>query len=231
MSQKWFQSKCVRGTFILLQLISISSWIEAAPPKRLPQLLQEVEKKYTKAATLKADFSQSNNNPSFSQKKISSGKIFIKRPSKIRWETEKPDPSLLLGNGKKYWYYTPPFDAEESGQVIEKPASEVQSKLANALLSGEFSVAQSMSIQQKTPSVFTLVPQSGTAGTVSKATIEINLKTKVIQKVILDHNGGNHSEISLSHIILGDPLDDDLFIFHAPPNTETMYVDQSISGK
>lgn len=229
MFQKWFQLRCAKlSAFRWISLIlclslshSPSSWGAKKLSKvHLPGVLREIEKKYERSPTLSADFSQLNMSSTFSQKKMSSGKIYIKRPSKIRWETEKPDPNLLISNGKTYWFYTPPFDAEEPGQVIEKPASQVESKLANALLSGAFSKAQIQSIQKKTPSTYILTPSKGTAGSVQKATIQVDLKTKVIEKVILDHVGGNRSEITLSQIKLGNPLADDLFIFKAPPHTE-----------
>lgn len=186
----------------------------------LPKLLRDVEDKYTKAATLSADFNQLTTDAILSHKKKSSGKIYVKRPSKVRWDTQKPDPSLLVSDGKRFWFYTPPFDEGERGQVIEKKSSEIQSKLANALLSGSFSVAKDMKIQQKTPSTFLLIPKPNSAGTVTQATIEVDPDKLLIQKVILDHKGGNRAEISLSQIELGKPLADDLFVFTPPPNTD-----------
>lgn len=190
--------------------------------KDLPKILQEIEDKYTKSKTLSAQFSQVTTTKTTSTKKINSGKIFVKRPSKIRWETTKPENNLLIGDGNKFWFYTPPFDEDEHGQVIEKKASQVQSRLAHALLSGSFSVARDMKIQEKSPSTFLLTPKAGSAGTVSQATIEVDPEKKLIQKVILDHKGGNHAEITLSEIQLGEDLKDDLFIFKSPPNTDVI---------
>jgi outer membrane lipoprotein carrier protein len=218
-SLKWSQLKCVSSisVFLLLQ-----TPIAFGSVKSLPKLLQEVEKKYSKSGTITAEFSQLNENSTFSQKKASTGKIYVKLPSKIRWETEKPEPNLLVSNGKIYWFYTPPFDPTEPGQVIEKPTSQIESKLVNALLSGSFSTAQIQSIFMKNATTFDLTPKPGTAATVSKATLEIDGVTKEIKKVTLNHKGGNRSEITLSKIELGKPLSDDFFVFHAPPNTEKL---------
>lgn len=220
MFQKWFLLSCI-STCLLLEGANSGQ----APSKRsLPPLLQEIEAKYTKASTLTADFSQTNNDMALGQKKTSSGKIFVKRPSKMRWETTKPDSSLLVSNGMSFWFYTPPFDEGERGQVIEKKSAEIQSKLANALLSGSFSMARDMVIREKTPSLYLLIPKAGTAGTVTQATIEVDRDKKLIQKVILDHKGGNRSEVALSQIELGKPLKEELFNFKAPPNTD--YLDE-----
>jgi len=183
-------------------------------------MLEEVEKKYADAKTLTADFTQLTTSASLGQTKTSSGKIFLKRPSKVRWETENPDKNLLVSDGSRFSYYTPPFDIGEKGQVLEKKSSEVQSKLANALLSGSFSMARDMKIKMDGKNTFLLTPKKGSAGTVKRAKIEVNPEEKLIQKVILDHEGGNHAEISLTHIELGKKLQDQLFEFQIPPNTD-----------
>lgn len=225
---------CVFNIILGMSLEEFQTGYAAQPQKKstgahhrqkkpnLPLLLTEIEKKYTQSSTLSADFSQLNFDAVLSQQKKSSGKIYVKRPSQIRWETLKPDENLLIGNGNHYWFYTPPFDQGERGQLIEKNTSPVQSKLASSLLSGSFSIAGDImkSIEQKDASTFQFVPRHGTAGTVERATIQIDLGQKLIQKVILEHKGGNRSEITLSKIELGQPLVDSLFVFVAPPNTD-----------
>lgn len=204
--------------FFLAFIGSVNSY--AKESHQLPPLLKEVETLYSKSATLSANFQQTTDSITLAKKKKSFGKIFFKRPSKVRWETQKPDASLFISNGQQSWFYTPPFEEGEKGQVIEKKSSEVQSQLASALLAGSFSVAKQMKIQKKTESQFVLIPKSGTAGTVTKATLDIDPTQKLIKKVTLDHKGGNQTEITLDQIQLAIPLSDDLFNFKIPPNTE-----------
>jgi outer membrane lipoprotein carrier protein len=192
----------------------------SAAAAKLPAILQEVEAKYTKAGTLQAEFSQVNEVAALKTKKTSTGVIMVKRPDKLRWETHKPDMNVLVSDGRHFWFYTPPFDEGEHGQVIERRSSEVNSRLANALLSGAFSVTKDMKIRQESPSKFLLIPKPGTAGTVNRAEIEVNPDKKVIEKVTLEHKGGNRSEITLSKIELGKPLGDEVFAFTPPPNTD-----------
>jgi outer membrane lipoprotein carrier protein len=192
----------------------------AAAKSHLPMLLQDVETLYTHAATLKAEFTQVNEVAALRAKKTTSGVILVKRPDKLRWETLKPDMNLLVSDGRKFWFYTPPFDKGENGQVIERKSSEIHSKLANALLSGRFSVVRDMKIKQESALRFSLTPRRGTAGTVVKAGIEVDPLKKLIQKVTLEHKGGNRSEITLSKIELGKPMGDELFEFTPPPGTD-----------
>jgi outer membrane lipoprotein carrier protein len=199
--------------------------VETAAPakakrKALPQVLQDVEAKYSKAATMQAEFTQVIDVVALKSKKVSSGVIMARRPDKLRWETLKPDMNLLVSDGKHFWYYTPPFDEGEHGQLIERKSSKAQSRLANALLSGSFSVARDMKISQENPSKFLLIPKRGSAGSVNRIEIEIDPNEKLIRKVVLDNQGGNHTEITLSKIELGKKLGDEAFVFVAPPGTD-----------
>ena len=194
----------------------------AAPQAKkgvLPPLLKEVETTYSKSPTLAANFNQVSHSAAGSTKKRS-GTVEFKRPNKFRWQVTQPDPSISVCDGVKAWHYTPPFDEEDHGQVIIRPASQVQTKLANALLSGSFSSIRDMKITPAGANAFTLVPKRGSAGTVKKARIEINPTSKLIFKVTLDHAGGNRAEITLSNIQLGKALGDDHFHFIVPPNTD-----------
>jgi outer membrane lipoprotein carrier protein len=186
---------------------------------KLPALLEEVEAHYAQTNTLKAKFNQVNQTQTGKPKKLS-GTVQFKRPDKFRWEVLKPDPSISISNGTTAWLYTPPFDEEDHGQVIERPASEVQTKLANALLSGRFSAIREMKITPEGKSGFSLVPRRGSAGTVRRAHIDIDPATKLIQKVTLEHAGGNRSEFTLSEIEFGASIPDDVFNFKIPPNTD-----------
>lgn len=207
----------MRLLILLAFFQSASAWAGA---QWLPQLLREVETKYSKAPSLSMQFTQSSELTSTKQTKISSGTIEFKRPGKIRWETLKPDPSLLVSNGNKFWIYTPPFDESEHGQVIEGTSIESQSKLATALLSGAFSVAKDMKIRAESALVFSLTPKPGAAGTVKRALIQIDPNDRLIKKVTLEHRQGNRTEISLSQIELSKNIDDSRFTFTPPPHTD-----------
>lgn len=193
---------------------------KAAGNPRLPKLLAEVEKKYADAATVLAEFEQVNKVAALNRTEKTSGNIAVKRPGKVRWQTLLPEPNLFVSDGRTYWFYTPPFDEEEPGQVIIRQSNEVQSELANALLSGSFSKTEGMKIEEKSPSHFVLHPKKGSAGTVREAEVHVDPEKKLIERVVLEHEGGNRSDIRLSEIQLGKPLEDRMFHFTPPPNTE-----------
>ncbi|MBS1963644.1 MAG: outer membrane lipoprotein carrier protein LolA [Bdellovibrionales bacterium] len=198
---------------------------EAAPePKKvtLPEELLAIEKKYLAAKTLEAEFTQRDEVKLTGAKKESSGVLMIRHPDQFRWETLKPDKNLLVSDGRKFWFYTPPFEAGERGQVIEKKTAEVQSDLANALLAGAFSKIHDVKIEKLSSTKFKLTPAEGVAGTVKTAELEIDPAKNVINKLRLEHAGGNKTEITLGNVKLAGKMADAYFTFVTPPSTDVI---------
>lgn len=207
----------------------------AAPPaprakkpkaaKNLPPLLRKVEDKYASSKTLSAKFEQVVQTALSKQKQTSQGTLTFERPNHVRWETLSPDRSLFVSDGVTAWFYTPPFDPDdktEHGEYHERKASQVQTKLANALLSGSFSIARDMAIHAESDTRFTLTPRGTKKGAdpIKRATIEVDPKSALIRKVTVEHRDGNTTEITLSAISLGKSIDPAQFSFTPPPNTD-----------
>ncbi len=188
----------------------------------VPAELLAVEKNYLKSKTLEADFTQRDEVKLTGAKKESSGVLMIRHPDQFRWETLKPDKNLLISDGKKFWFYTPPFEAGERGQVIERKTTEVQSELANSLLAGSFSKVHGVEIFKISPTRFRLIPAVGVAGTVTSAELEIDPVKNVIRKLQLEHAGGNRTEITLADVKLSGKMSGAFFRFVTPPGTDVI---------
>jgi outer membrane lipoprotein carrier protein len=187
----------------------------------LPPLLEQVQKEYQKSAGLEAEFDQLTQIKSTKSTKKAQGKIWIKHPNKLRWETISPDQNILVSDGKFFWFYTPPFEKGERGQVIIKKSAQIQTQFLNALLSGSFDFSKTKTaIETKAPNVFLLKPSANTAGDVKTAEVTINETTKKIEKVALVHLSGNETTINLKQIKLVPKLGDSLFQFVPDRNTD-----------
>lgn len=183
-------------------------------------LLKKVEGVYSKAKTLTVDFDQTTRVNLTQTTKKDSGQISFKRPDKIHWQTMEPNPNLLVSDGKSYWIYNPPFDSSERGQVIIRKASQVRSKLATALLSGQFSTQKDVTIKTLSAQRFEIVPKKGSAGDIIRAVIEIDSKTDLIKQVDLIHENKNEVKLELKNIRLGSNLPDKMFVFKTPEGTD-----------
>jgi outer membrane lipoprotein carrier protein len=214
----WFRSSFNRSSVLL-----ISSLLPgvANADSVLPSLLQQVQSEYQKVAGIQAQFSQITEIKSTHQTKRAKGRVWIKRPGKLRWETLEPDPNILVSDGKVYWFYTPPFDESERGQVIIRKKAQVQTQFLNALLSGSFDFGKGkVAIEEKSKNTFLLRPKPGTAGDVSSAEIEIDPARKTISKVNLVHVSGNQTRVQLEEVSLTSKLDEALFRFKIDNNTD-----------
>lgn len=187
----------------------------------LPPLLEQVQKEYQKSAGIEAEFDQLTQIKSTKSQKKAQGKIWIKHPNKLRWETISPDQNILVSDGKYFWFYTPPFEKGDRGQVIIKKSAQVQTQFLNALLSGSFDFSKTKTqIEMKAPNVFLLKPSANTAGDVKTAEVTIDTATKKIEKVTLVHFSGNETSIQLKQIKLAGKLADSLFQFVPDRNTD-----------
>ena len=191
---------------------------------KLPPLLQEVQAQYQKSAGIEAQFDQTTDIRATKQVKKAKGRIWIKRPNKLRWETLEPDPNILVSDGKTFWFYTPPYEKDERGQVIIKKTAQVQTQFLNSLLSGSFDFEKgATSVESRSANVFLLRPRAGTAGDVKVAQITIEPAKHTISEVLLTHTSGNQTQIRLREINLHPKLEDQLFRFVPDRNTDKIF--------
>jgi outer membrane lipoprotein carrier protein len=188
----------------------------------VPDALQKVEARYKEAGSLQASFEQEEVSKALGDTKKSQGKIAWKAPNRLKWETETPDPNLLVSDGKTMWFYTPPFDESEKGQVIIRKAAQMKNRLIDALLAGRFSsaVKQGLRIEALPENTFKLLPRKGTVGGLKVAQVKIEPEKHQIVQVSLEYRDGNRSSIDLKDIELGKGIPMDQFEFKIPPRTD-----------
>lgn len=212
----------IAASFLLPQLAAAKASSNAKA--EVPEALQKVEARYKEAGSLQALFEQEEVSKALGDTKKSQGKIAWKAPDRLRWETETPDPNLLVSDGKTMWFYTPPFDESEKGQVIIRKASQMKNRIIDALLAGRFSsaVKQGLKIEALPENTFKLLPRKGTVGTLKLAQVKIEPEKHQIILVSLEYRDGNRSSISLTSIELGKAIPTESFTFKVPPRTDTL---------
>ena len=181
--------------------------------------LAEVQTTYKNVKTLTAEFTQQLKNIALGTTKESFGRIFIKRPDMFRWETHKPEQSILVSNGKKVWYYTAPFREDEKGQVMTKRAADVQSRLAIDLLAGTINTEKDFKVRRLSDDHLELTPLKP-AGDIDRVELYIEKPTKLVYKLVLYTKSGNQTALTLKNVTLGPSLSDTMFNFVPPANTE-----------
>jgi outer membrane lipoprotein carrier protein len=183
-----------------------------------------MQEKYASAKTLTTQFVQRQKSIALGTTKESSGRIYFKRPDRFRWETHEPasSASILVSNGKKVWYYTPPSRPQGKGQVMVRRAADVQSRLAMDLLAGSANLHKDFRVKEQGPDRFELTPLKP-AGDIEHIELFVERPTNLVYKLILFTTIGNETQLELKNVELGPELKDAMFNFVPPENTEEIH--------
>ncbi len=112
-----------------------SKQTEQSSPKGIlnqSELIDKVQKFYAQAQDFQADFKQSYTYKIYGRKKLSTGKVFFKKPARMRWDYEVPTPRVFIADGKTLWVYEP-----EEAQVFKRDLSSAQLPVALRFMQGE----------------------------------------------------------------------------------------------
>ena len=93
----------------------------------LPRVLEAIETRYNNVRTLEMDFEQTYTAPN-KARRTESGRLFLRKPGRMRWEYVKPDGKLFVSNGTDYWYYSPMSRRAEKMKL--KEAEDMQAPMA-----------------------------------------------------------------------------------------------------
>jgi len=80
----------------LLALSVVSAPVYPASGERLEEILAEMEKAGEELATLSADFQQTDYDAILEDEEVSTGKLYLEVPGKVRWEHTQPAPKVLV---------------------------------------------------------------------------------------------------------------------------------------
>jgi outer membrane lipoprotein carrier protein len=101
---------------LLALLVALPAPAKEKSPEELGQaLVQRVQRYYRRAQDFSARFDQLYTYVAFQRTRESTGKVEVKRPGLLRWESDKPDKLVIVLDGKDYWQYSP-----EDNSVLHK---------------------------------------------------------------------------------------------------------------
>jgi outer membrane lipoprotein carrier protein len=148
------------------------------------------------------------------------GSFLVKRPGKVRWEYDKPEPRLFVTDGKTLWVYSP---AEKQVRILEAGEA-FSSRVPLSFLAGdcdlrrEFTVAAVEHAATRGSAnlmVLDLKPLRPEAG-ITRILLEVNLQSYLVEKTTAFDAAGNTTVIALSDVKLNTGLSDRQFQFTPP---------------
>jgi len=180
-------------------------------------VVSRLEKRYQAIRTLGADFTQLSKGLS-SMDGASGGKVYFKKPARIRWTYKGSVTDEIIGDGKVLWFYQP-----ELNQAFKSVGK--QSDISTDFLSGMGSIRKIFTasiIPLNRGAVKIKLQPRQTHPQIKDLSLFVDLKRLLVTKFIVKDHYGNTTEVSFSHIKINAPMRDGLFVFAPPEGTSVI---------
>ena len=200
------------------------SLIAPVDSERLDQILAEMDKAGEKLETLSADFEQTDYDAILEDRELSTGKLYLEMPGRVRWEHVEPAAKVLVVNDKLVRLYNP-----TAGQVQEFEQKQGSGSGGFNLLVGfgtssdEIAKNYDASLLEETATsvVLKLVPKPDSPASIF-ASIELTVDKTTwtpIRSVFHEMNR-DHTDIDFANVVLNGKLPDHIFELELPKGVE-----------
>lgn len=192
-------------------------------------IVKQLQTRYEKTKDLQADFSQKTKIEGFERPVMSSGKVYIKKPGRLRWDYLDPASEQIYVNQDDVKMYVPEHKQVLVGKLTQMAAS----KAPLELLQGAAKLDESYEIEPTTGMergvggipLITLIPKGkehDSAQGLQKIVVEVFPKTYFIRTVSLHEISGNVAVFEFSNLKPNLGLGNEVFDFKTPPDTEVV---------
>jgi outer membrane lipoprotein carrier protein len=186
----------------------------------LDNLVNQLQATYDKTTALTADFVQIATLSSINRHQTSAGRLFIAKPSSIRWEYTQPAAQTIIYDGSLLQIYTP-----QRQQILQSPISaQDRGNVALLFLAGvgklrETFKIESLDTDETTKPQLRLLPHSPQAS-FKELHITINTETFFIEKITIHDTINNVTNIHMYSLTMHKTLPVQTFKLDVPAGTE-----------
>lgn len=220
--------------FVAILLFGNPAWaadeaLDEQARKEVREIVKHLQARYEKTKDLQADFTQKTLIEGFERPVTSSGKVYIKKPGRLRWSYLSPAAEDIYVNRDDVKVYVP----EHKQVLIGKLTQMASSKAPLELLQGAARLEESFEIEP-TPGkgkglggirLLTLMPKqngSESGKTLQRIVLEVFPKTYFIRTVSLYELSGNVSTFEFSAPQANAGVNDELFELKLSPDVEVV---------
>jgi outer membrane lipoprotein carrier protein len=202
-------------TFIGPLSLVLSLWFGAAAADTATQRLHAF---ITEVHTLSADFDQTVLDPNHKQIQSAQGTLYLQRPGRFRWDYITPNKQLLVGDGKKVWFY----DAELE-QVTVKNQDAALGGSPAMLLSGDQPLEQSFKVTERgAKDGLDWLELSPKTKDTEFSTVRLGFRADALEAMDLTDGFGQTTHLHFTHQQRNPPLKSDLFKFVPPEGVDVV---------
>lgn len=189
----------------------------------LNALVNRVDARYAQIKDFQADFVQETRIQGFDTPLRSSGRVYLKKPGRLRWDYLEPSVEHMYVHQDQLAMYVPAHNQVLKGSLTMM----VSTKAPLRLLQGVGKLAEHFSVEPTEDGakgegglpLLTLIPKpvSGSPpSSLVKIVAEIQPRTYLIQSLALHENNGNVSTFRFSDFKVNEGLDDTVLILNPP---------------
>ena len=186
---------------------------------------QRVQEFYGKTADYQASFKQTYHDVAAGNQKVTVGKVYFKKPGKMRWDYRKADSKqmdkLYVSDGSSFWVYEFEFK-----QVFKQCLKDSQLPTSLSFLMGtgdlleEFDVTYAKGSTPQKPEL-RLVPKVPTSK-YRELSFTLDPNTYQVVRTIIYDPYGNMNEIEFSRVNVNKNLPDSGFDFQVPKGARVL---------
>ena len=184
---------------------------------------RQVDERYNRLRTLEADFTEIYQGSG--TERMESGKLWLKKPGKMRWEYRSPEEKLFIGDGRDGWLYLPVEKQVRKSSM--KKLNDLRSPLA--FLLGQTKLEKELTGLSFAPDMQTLAPDNvmlrgvprGMEDTVRQVVFEITPEHR-IARLLLYGADDSIAEYRFSNQKENVSVPDAQFRFRPSPGTEVI---------
>jgi len=207
---------------IFISTLVLGLWFSLAQgqPAELNPLIDGLQAKYNKLASLSADFTQIYN--SGNQTRRESGRVLLKKPGKMRWDYTAPEAKLFISDGKTLYEYVPAEKYASKSSI--KDSGDMRAPFAFLLGRGNLRRDfKTIEFAKEAPAragnkVLRMVPKR--AADFRELLVEIEPASLQISRLTLIESGGARSDFLFSNVQENPQVSAAQFIFKAPAGVE-----------
>ena len=209
--------------FAIILLTCLLTVSALAADKSVAEVAKAVDDHYNRLQSFTADFTETYKGAGMSRSE--SGKLWLKKPGKMRWEYEQPRTKLFVTDGNTAYFYVP--GDQQARRAPVKKLDDLRSPLRYLL--GKTKLQKEFEGLDFAPKVAPLAagdvvlhgqPKS-MADRVSDVVLEIAPDDRIV-RIIVEEVDGATTEFRFTNIVENTPVEDAKFRFQPPPGVQVI---------
>lgn len=202
---------------LLLGALLLPMSVSAASQEAEAALTRFVER----VETLSADFTQIERDDTGTVLQESTGRFWLQRPGRFRWEVQAPFAQVVVADGETLWHYDP-----DLAQATRRPAAPALAGTPAELLAEGGGLRERFAIENAEPEALPdgvaavrLVPDSDRSDFRS---VLLHLRDGVPEALFFEDRIGGRTEVRFSAVTVNEAIAESRLRFTPPEGTEVV---------